>query len=157
MYTLHSYHYSHRIELSPCNRAPRCPCLVNIHLTSCHSWSPFILDFHINEMLEKSVIGKTCLRKSKTAGSWGGKAELHCRVKSGLTQNPWGPVGRVSDFWPGTEMNVCKICIPKQLTTSTSHYPFSRPCESRLDTASTLFSSVKSKISSQCWHQCGSD
>lgn len=37
-----------------------------------------------------------------------------CRFK-----NPEDLWGKVSDLWPGIEMYVCKVCIAKQLTTST--------------------------------------
>lgn len=62
------------------------------------------------------------LHKSET-----GKEE---EKELGRSKNPEDSWETVSDFWPETEVCVCKIWLAKQLTTSTSQHPFSRALKS---------------------------
>lgn len=72
--------------------------------------SPSKWVFHISKMLEKSIIGKTCFRESKTAGSWGGESWAHCKVKSGRTQKPLRTCGKsvrlLARNWDGRLQNM---------------------------------------------------
>lgn len=62
--------------------------------------------------LGRGKLGSTAIGQKNREGR-----ERDCN--QGRSKNPEDLWEKVSDFWPGTEKYVCKICIAQQLTTST--------------------------------------